>query len=80
MFRLKIDIPLNEDETISAKTATEFMEWLIDKAKHSGSEKSIACEKLQYLMACDEDRSIRNYLDKDKNGHASTRKSKLRIG
>jgi hypothetical protein len=80
MFRLKIDIPLSEDETISAKTATEFMEWLVDKAKHSGDEKSIAVSHLQYLMACDEDRSVRNYLDKDVNGHASTRKSKLHIG
>ena len=67
MFRLHVDIPLSFDEEESARLAREiageFKQFLSDNVK-----------KIQYRMADDEDRSVRNYLIKDNEGHCSTKK------
>ena len=67
MFRLHIDIPLtlNEEESanIASEIAKEFKFFLSDKVK-----------KVQYRMADDDDRTVRNYLIKDDEGHCSTKK------
>ena len=67
MFRLHIDIPLTHDEEestdLSKQIAEEFKFFLSEKIK-----------KVQYRLANDEDRTVRNYLIKDKEGHCSTKK------
>jgi hypothetical protein len=78
MFRLKIDFPLGEDEKIAIDDANSIINWLVEKAKQDSNNP--VGNLLQYLLSNDEDRSVRNYLNKDKHGHASTKKSKLHIG
>lgn len=77
MFRLKIDIPLSEDEEEAIAKSKSFMEHF---SRYLGSISGDFCfvpKHLQYLLANDEDRTIRNYLRKDANGKASTKKNIL---
>lgn len=68
MFRLHIDIPLDFDEAKSAEISREIAEKL--KGFLSADVK-----KIQYRLANDEDRNVKNYLIKDENNHIANRKS-----
>lgn len=92
MFRLHIDIPLSEDEAPSAEVAKQVVEALVLSLKNKKElgatmkeipshyvEKNL-CELLkvvQYRLGNDNDRRIRNYLEKDDNGHALEKKLKI---
>ena len=67
MFRLHIDIPLNMSEDDAIKESGFFIEGL----KEFLSETT---PKIQYRLANDDDRTVRNYLIKDSEGHVSTKK------
>jgi len=67
MFRLHIDIPLGVDEETAIKESLALAEGL----------KEFLCAatpKIQYRLADDEDRTVRNYLIKDDEGHVATKK------
>ena len=67
MFRLHIDIPLHENEEVASKLSDAIAVEL----------KKMLCFgllKIQYRLANDEDRAVRNYLIKDSEGHVSTKK------
>ena len=68
MFRLHIDIPLAEDEEESAKIAKSIADELVRQFLSDN------VKKIQYRMANDEERAVRNYLIKDDEGHCSTKK------
>jgi hypothetical protein len=77
MFRLHIDVPLGTDETYAVGIANQIMKAL----KHGLSEtEPFAYSKMpeiQYRLGNDGDRSPRNYLVKNENGHATTGKCRL---
>ena len=75
MFRLKIDIPLSEDEKIATDDAQAIISWLVEKAKQDNNNP--IGNLLQYRLSNDEDRTDKNYLVKDENGHVSTSKIKV---
>lgn len=70
-FRLIIDIPLSEAETEAADKAQRIVQKI--------SSALIGEGLVQYRMANDNDRTIRNYLMKDQEGHATTKKCKLEL-
>lgn len=67
MFRLHIDIPLDFDEEKSVQVSKEIAEKLRTLLSND-------VKKVQYRLANDEDRAIRNYLIKDENNHISNKK------
>ena len=69
MFRLHIDIPLDMSEEEATKESKFFADGL--KELLSLSPKT---PKIQYRLANDEDRAVRNYMIKDSEGHVSTKK------
>jgi hypothetical protein len=81
MFRLKIDIPLGEDEILAVTNSKLFIEAFLSNVlnwkKYGFSFPDV--KEVQYLLANDSDRTARNYLDKDENGHVSTKKIKVKI-
>jgi len=85
MFRLHIDIPLSNDEEKATKFSQAIMDMLPGKIRSLQSGMTdvakIAREvtKVQFRLANDEDRSIRNYLIKDSEGHVSTKKTKVEL-
>jgi len=68
MFRLHIDIPLNDDEQDAADVSEHVAEFL----KELLQVEDIT--KVQYRLANDDDRTVRNYLIKDDEGHVATKK------
>ena len=70
MYRLVLDVTISEDQEESIKKAKELIEFLnvVNQGRLSG---------MKYRLSRDEDRSIRNYLDIDTGGHASTKKLSL---
>jgi hypothetical protein len=72
MFRLVIDIPLNDDQEDSTTKAQEVIEQLKELAK-----TNVNLGLTRYRLAKDEDRRPKNYLDKDENGHVSGKKAWL---
>jgi hypothetical protein len=69
MFRLVIDFQLGEEEATAIEKSTEIL-----KAIKSipGIEKNA-----KFRLQRDEDRTQRNYMDKDENGKARTSKLNL---
>lgn len=88
MFRLNVDFPLGEDETQAAKVS-EYLIGVIKFALLCEKEKTSDNEYLQkynlqellmqYRMSKDEDRTVRNYLVKDENGHVIKAKSQFKL-
>jgi hypothetical protein len=77
MFRLKIDMPLGNDETQAKKIAEIIMTYLsVEATDHI---KACGVEKVQYLMSQDEDTKARNYLVKDSQGHCTTKKCVINL-
>ena len=74
MFRLIIDAPLGDDEGVAAEKAKDFLTKLKVLAN---SYENDDFGSLQYRLANDEDRTPKNYLNKNVNGHAPTGKAKL---
>lgn len=67
MYRLHVDIPLFSDEQQSIEETNRIVEIL----KTILSDK---VKKVQYRLAFDDDRAIRNYMIKDSEGHISNKK------
>jgi len=78
MYRLQIDIPLGNDEECAVATAESIMRWhFIDpEAQNKLQRLSRGTEitETNYRLGHDEDRQRSNYLDKNENGHVSTKK------
>jgi hypothetical protein len=74
MFRLHIDVPLFEEETVSAEEALRLTE-LIKNLITSSTE----IRKFNYRLMNDDDRGAKNYLLKDANGHCSNNKCKVSL-
>ena len=77
MFRLHIDIPLDFTEEESIRISNQISVFLCNGIKDGDDVKGI--KKIQYRLAYDNDRTIRNYLIKDENGHVSTKKSVIEL-
>jgi hypothetical protein len=74
VFRLVIDVVLGED----LKLAQEEAKYIVENIKDAfGNYASHEVFTVQYRLSRDEDRTIRNYLDLDAEGHASTKKTKM---
>ncbi len=78
MFRLHIDIPLDMTEDWAAQLSKTITAHLETWAKENGMA-ALGLTKIQYRLADDTDRNIRNYLVKDEQGHVSTKKSIIEI-
>ena len=74
MFRLHIDIPLSEDEQKSVDLSRSIAKVITEALETSRLTENDALKKFQYRLANDDDRSIRNYLLKDAEGHVRTKK------
>jgi hypothetical protein len=68
MYRLHIDVPLFSDEQSSIEETKRIAEIL----KTILSDK---VKKVQYRLAFDDDRSVKNYMIKDENNHVANKKS-----
>jgi hypothetical protein len=73
MFRLHIDVPLGTDEA----EAIENAQYLMEAFQKGLDSKHIEWAQVQYRLGNDGDRSPRNYLVKNENGHATTGKCRL---
>ena len=74
MFRFKLDIEVGDDETAAAEKSRKIVDVIIDAFKANTDIKEIS-----YLMSNDNDRTVRNYLVKDENGHVATKKFRVGI-
>tara|TARA_Y100001937_G_scaffold19549_1_gene26907 strand:- start:275 stop:535 length:261 start_codon:yes stop_codon:yes gene_type:complete len=81
MYRLQIDIPLGHDEESAIATAESIMRWhfLDSEAKDRLRRLTRGTEltEANYRLGHDEDRQRSNYLDKNENGHVSTKKCRI---
>lgn len=75
MFRLHIDIPLGMLESDAVDFSNDVIAKLAVQIEGVATERGFAVNRVQYRLADDGDRAVRNYLAKDCNGHASTKKS-----
>lgn len=71
-FRLHIDIPLGADQESAIQQSKELIENLKNLFGHSPTVLDVS-----YRLGNDDDRQKSNYLDKNENGHVSTKKCKL---
>jgi hypothetical protein len=76
MFRMFIDFPISTDEETSVKVAKQFVQVLEQNADFFAQHGIV---KIGYRLGNDEDRQKSNYLDKNLNGHVSSRKLVLDI-
>jgi hypothetical protein len=70
MYRLYIDIPLTNDLTQSTKISKEVISKL-ESIEING------VKIVQYKLSHDLDRSNKNYLDINENGHCTNKKLKI---
>ena len=73
MYRLHIDIPLENDEEEAIRKAESFVSLLMMV------KESIPSKQVNYRLGHDEDRQKSNYLDKNENGHVSNKKTKISL-
>tara|TARA_Y100000004_G_scaffold129851_1_gene146439 strand:+ start:3128 stop:3349 length:222 start_codon:yes stop_codon:yes gene_type:complete len=73
MYRLHIDIPLENDEEEAIRKAESFVSLLMMV------KESIPSKQFNYRLGHDEDRQKSNYLDKNENGHVSNKKTKISL-
>jgi hypothetical protein len=74
IFRIIIDCGLGEDEDKAAELAKDFLAKLRELA---GSYKNDEFGGTKYRLSNDNDRTPKNYLNKNENGHAPTGKAEL---
>ena len=92
MFRLHIDIPLDmgeEEAALLSEVIINEVKIAIAGEKESQLHFGIKTEhtdnkwnrvqKLQYRLANDDDRNLKNYLIKDENNHVANRKSVMEL-
>ena len=79
-YRLHIDIPLGENEARAIQKSMLLISEFF-KIDHSSTVNIIGekydLKKVSYRLGHDEDRQKSNYLDKNKNGHVSNKKTVL---
>ncbi len=75
MFRLHLDIELYEDEETSRRIAEWFLPQLKEFIDHQVGHTAV--RGIKYRLGRDEDRTPKNFLDKNENGHARGGKAKL---
>ena len=76
MHRLFIDIPLNLNQQDAIRTGIMIMKML---EKEHAAFHSMGVDQINFRLGHDEDRQNRNYFVIDDMGHASTKKSKIRL-
>jgi hypothetical protein len=76
MFRMFIDFPISTDEESSVQVAKQFVQIMEQNADFFAQHGIV---KIGYRLGNDEDRQKSNYLDKNLNGHVSSRKLALDI-
>lgn len=72
-YRLIIDFPIEEDLNKSIEIAKNFLENFKDFIGNT----SLEITNIKYRLSSDLDRTPKNYLIINDNGHAATRKSEL---
>jgi hypothetical protein len=75
VFRLHIDMPLGDNEAHAANVAKKLLSDIHATCNKHYDEVS----RFQYRLARDEDRTPKNFLNKNENGHAATGKAKIII-
>lgn len=76
MFRMFIDFPISINEEESVLVAKNFLK-IMEQNSDFFAQHGIM--KIGYRLGNDEDRQKSNYLDKNFNGHVSSRKLALDI-
>jgi hypothetical protein len=71
-----IDFPISTDEESSVQVAKQFVQIMEQNADFFAQHGIV---KIGYRLGNDEDRQKSNYLDKNLNGHVSSRKLALDI-
>lgn len=82
-FRLHIDLPLSDDENTSSNDAQTIVNAVINAIKKEKESLTgdfdLRVKVLQYRLANDNDRRIKNYLVKDENNHVSEKKTVVEL-
>jgi len=80
-FRLHLDCPLGANEEEAIRLTTEFINnlrsWLSNEVVGISRIDEVFRNGIQIRLGFDGDRQRSNYLDKNANGHVSTKKCKL---
>jgi hypothetical protein len=80
MYRLFIDIPISAATNEEAvKIGQHIMDAMILSENNRMSFQVVGVEQLNYRLGHDEDRQNRNYFVIDCAGHASTKKTKVKL-
>ena len=80
MYRLFIDIPIaaaNTEEAVNI--GQHIMDAMILSQNNKMSLQVVGVDQLNYRLGHDEDRQNRNYFVIDSAGHASTKKTKIKL-
>ena len=80
MYRLFIDIPISAVTNEEAvKIGQHIMDAMILSENNKMSLQVVGVEQVNYRLGHDEDRQNRNYFVIDSAGHASTKKTKVKL-
>tara|TARA_R110001583_G_scaffold24366_1_gene88954 strand:+ start:3695 stop:3943 length:249 start_codon:yes stop_codon:yes gene_type:complete len=78
-YRLHIDIPLGTDEDEAIQNAEGIVKMFQPSRNSTSKWELLGTEQVNYRLGHDEDRQKSNYLEKNKNGHVSNRKTRIDI-
>ena len=78
-YRLHIDIPLNMSEDEARTASIQILGLLAEEDTQALILNAIGVEEINYRLGHDEDRQNRNYFVIDSVGHASTKKTKVKL-
>lgn len=86
MYRLHIDFPMGYDQAKAIAASKLLINILISEIERNSAyanEKSpceiVKIDLIQWKLSDDTDRANKNYLDINKNGHASNKKTKYSL-
>lgn len=80
MYRFRLDIPFNAENSLQAKEFGEKMAACMKKMLDEMNQAGFTDLQVNYLVSNDEDSKLRNYLILNENNHASTTKSQTVVG
>lgn len=78
MYRLVIDFPLGENQEEAIKKA-QLIVPAIEQAVKQSCLPTMGVKLMQYRLQNDDDRSVKNYLTINENGHAGNKKIKIEL-
>jgi len=73
MYRLVIDFPMGENQEEAVAQAKEIAEKVVEVVKNT------QVKTVQYRLQYDDDRSVKNYLVVNENGHVGHKKTVVNL-